>query len=61
MLPEDYNYGKQTWVFRVQSPEDFYNQLRAAHREDYAREQEFDVEDTTMAQEMLQAIGIKTK
>jgi len=61
MLPEDHNYGKQTWVFYVQSSEDFYNQLRAAHREDAEREAEIDVEDTALAQQMLQAIGIKTQ
>lgn len=61
MLPEDHNYGKQTWVFYVQSPEDFYNQLRAAHKADAEFEAEIDVEDTALAEQMLQDIGIKTQ
>lgn len=60
-MNEEFEWKPISYIFHVQNPEDFYNQLRAAHREDYAREQEIDVEDTTMAQEMLQAIGIKTK
>jgi hypothetical protein len=61
MLPENHNYYKQTWVFHVQNAEDFYNQLRAAHREDAEREEEIDVENTELAEQMLQAIGIKTQ
>ena len=53
------NYGKQTWVFRIQSPEDFYNQLREYHRLDLAIEQAIDVEDTTLAKQMLQSIGVR--
>jgi hypothetical protein len=60
MLPENYNYNK-TYIFYVQNPDDFYNQLRAAHKEDVTREAEIDVEDTALAQQMLQAIGIKTQ
>jgi hypothetical protein len=55
------NYGKQTWVFRIQSPEDFYNQLRAAHREDANREAEIDTTNLTLAKEMLEKIGIVVK
>jgi hypothetical protein len=60
MLPEDYNYNK-TYIFYVQNPEDFYSQLRAAHGADVEREAEIDVEDTALAEKMLQAIGIKTQ
>lgn len=60
MLPDDYNYNK-TYIFYVQSPEDFYRQLRAAHKEDADFEAEIDVEDLSIAEEMLQAIGIATK
>jgi hypothetical protein len=55
------NYGKQTWVFRIQSPEDFYNQLRAAHRDDANREAEIDTTNLTLAKEMLEKIGIVVK
>lgn len=60
MLPEDYNYNK-TYIFYVQSPEDFYRQLRAAHQADVIQEENIDVEDLSVAEEMLQAIGIATK
>jgi hypothetical protein len=46
------------YTFHIQSAEDFYNQLRAFHREDYAREQEIDVDNLELAQSMLKGIGI---
>lgn len=46
------------YTFNIQSAEDFYNQLRAFHREDYAREQEIDVDNLELAQSMLKGIGI---
>lgn len=60
MLPEENEnpYGKQTWIFHVQSAEDFYNQLRAAHLEDLNSENEIDLEDLTLAKTMLKNIGI---
>ena len=62
MLPEDYNYNyNKTYTFYIQNPEDFYNQLRAAHDADAELEAEIDVEDTALAEQMLQAIGIKTQ
>jgi hypothetical protein len=48
-------------VFYIQSVEDFHNQLREFHRQDTAQEDEIDVEDLSVAEEMLQAIGIATK
>ncbi len=61
MLPEDYNYNK-TYIFYVQNPDDFYNQLRAFEQEHNLIDQTVDeTTDLTMAQEMLQAIGIATK
>lgn len=58
MLPEDYNYSNKTWVFYVQSPEDFYAQLRSAHQQDAAQEAEIDVNDLELAQNMLRGIGV---
>ena len=53
------NYGKTTWVFHVQSPEDFYAQLRAFEQEHGLIDQTVDENtDLTLAQEMLQAIGV---
>lgn len=61
MLPEDYNYNK-TYIFYVQNPDDFYNQLRAFEQEHNLIDQTVDeTTDLTMAQQMLQAIGIATK
>lgn len=53
--PKPYNIN---YTFHIQSTEDFYNQLRAYHREDYAREQAVDVEDLKLAQDMLRSIGV---
>jgi hypothetical protein len=61
MLPEDYNYNK-TYISYVQNQDDFYNQLRAFEQEHNLIDQTVDENtDLTMAQEMLQAIGIATK
>jgi hypothetical protein len=54
-------YGRQTWIFHVQSVEDFEKQLKEWELAHSQVDDKVDVEDTTMAQEMLQAIGIKTK
>lgn len=51
-------YGRQTWTFHIQSVEDFHKQLREFADTNYT---EIEVEDTQLAEEMLQAIGIKTK
>ena len=53
----DNNYNIN-YSFHVQSPEDFYNQLRAFHLEDWRKEEEIDVSDTTLAKEALAKIGI---
>jgi len=56
------NYSKTTWVFRVQSLEDFYDQLRAFEQEHGLIDQTVDENtDLTLAREMLQTIGIATK
>jgi hypothetical protein len=56
------NYNKTTWVFRVQSLEDFYDQLRAFEQEHGLIDQTVDENtDLTLAREMLQTIGIATK
>jgi hypothetical protein len=56
------NHNKTTWVFRVQSPEDFYDQLRAFEQEHGLIDQTVDENtDLTLAREMLQTIGIATK
>lgn len=61
MLPDDYNYNK-TYIFYVQNPDDFYNQLKAVEQEHNLIDQTVDENtDLTMAQQMLQAIGIATK
>jgi len=57
-MNEEWNWKPVGYIFNIQSPEDFYNQLRAFHREDYAREQAVDLEDLTLAQDMLRGIGI---
>jgi hypothetical protein len=57
-MDED-NYSKQSWVFFIQSPEDFYAQLRAFEQEHGLIDQTVDENtDLTLAQEMLQAIGV---
>ena len=53
----DNNYNIN-YSFHVQSPEDFYNQLRAFHLEDWRKEQEIGVSDTTLAKQELAKIGI---
>lgn len=55
MENNDYNIN---YSFHVQSPEDFYNQLRAFHLEDWRREQAVDVSDLTLAKEALAKIGV---
>jgi hypothetical protein len=56
------NHNKTTWVFRVQSLEDFYDQLRAFEQEHGLIDQTVDENtDLTLAREMLQTIGIATK
>jgi lysozyme family protein len=51
-------YKAINYTFYIQSPEDFYHQLKQFADENYAEEA---VEDTQLAEEMLQAIGIATK
>lgn len=58
-MNEHFNWEPINYIFHVQSSEDFYNQLRAFEAKHY--EENVDVDDTSLAQEMLQAIGIKTK
>ena len=57
-MEKDFNWKRIDYVFNVQSPEDFYNQLRAFHREDWKQEQEIDVMDLSLAQDMLRGIGV---
>jgi len=55
-------YKSQTWVFHVQNAEDFYRQLRDFEQEHGLIDQTVDEHtDLTLAREMLQAIGIRTK
>lgn len=58
MLPEDHNYGKQTQVFHIQNPEDFYNKLREYHTLDLAIERERETDDLELARNMLRGIGV---
>lgn len=58
-MNEEHKPYKINYTFHIQSTDDFYNQLRAFHREDYAREQEIDLEDLSLAQDMLKSIGVK--
>ena len=54
------NYYKNiSYSFKIQSPEDFYNQLRTFHRDDWKKEQEIDTSDLTLARSALESIGIK--
>lgn len=46
------------YKFYIQSPEDFYRQLRAYERNDYFNELEIDTDDLTLAQDMLKSIGV---
>ena len=46
------------YKFYIQSPEDFYRQLRAFERNDYLNELEIDTDDLTLAQDMLRSIGV---
>ena len=57
-MNEEHKPYNISYTFHIQSAEDFYNQLRAFHREDYAREQAADLEDLTLAQNMLRGIGV---
>lgn len=51
-----------SYVFYVQNAEDFYSQLKAFEQEHNLIDQTVDENtDLFVAQEMLQAIGIKTK
>lgn len=56
-MREEWNWQPVNYVFHIQNPEDFYQQMR----EFVDTHVEEDVEDTQLAEEMLQAIGIKTK
>lgn len=54
-MDKDYKPYNISYVFYVQSPEDFYRQLYEFAEKHY---EENDVEDTNLAKEMLQAIGV---
>lgn len=56
MNEEEWNWKPVNYVFHIQNPEDFYNQMRQ-FADRYNDEDE--VEDLSTAKEMLQAIGIK--
>lgn len=58
MNEEDNNWKHVSYIFNVQSPEDFYRQLRAYERNDYLNELEIDLDDLTLAQDMLKSIGV---
>jgi hypothetical protein len=51
-------YKKISYKFYVQSPEDFYKQLRAFERNDHLNELEIDTDDLTLAKNMLESIGV---
>lgn len=57
-MNEEHKPYNISYTFHIQSAEDFYNQLRAFHREDYAREQEIDVDNLELAQDILRSIGV---
>lgn len=54
------NY-KQNYTFHVQSPEDFYRQLKEFNQQDQQLEDAIDLKDLSEAKQMLNQIGIKTK
>lgn len=54
-------YGKQSYQFRVQSPEDFYRQLREFSEKIEQMEELLELGDCAEARDMLNSIGIKTK
>lgn len=57
-MNEEHKPHNINYTFHIQSAEDFYNQLRAFHIEDYSLEQKIDLDDLSLAQEMLRNIGI---
>jgi hypothetical protein len=58
MNTED-NNTPQYYTFHIQSAEDFYRQLHQQITQDWADEQNADVEDTALAKNMLKSIGVK--
>lgn len=60
-MNEEDNWKHISYIFHVQSPEDFYRQLKAFERKDYLDELEIDTDDLTYAQEMLKSIGVHCK
>lgn len=61
-MEQNNNYQSQTWIFYVQSPDDFYNQLREFEKQHGLIDQTVDeTTDLTLAREMLQAIGINAQ
>lgn len=54
-------YGKQSYTFNVQSPDDFYRQLREFADKVEQMEDLLELGDCAEAREMLNSIGIKTK
>lgn len=60
-MNENDNWKHVSYIFNVQSPEDFYAQLRAFERNDYLNELEIDTDDCSLAQNMLMSIGVNVK
>ena len=57
-MSKDYNIN---YTFHVQSAEDFYKQLKEFERQDHLNELEIDVDDCTLAQDILRGIGVNIK
>ena len=57
-MSKDYNIN---YTFHVQSAEDFYKQLKEFERQDHLNELEIDVDDCTLAQDMLRGISVNIK
>jgi len=58
---ENYNPYRINYTFHIQGVDDFYEKLQEYHRLDLEIEQEREVDNVDLAQDMLQAIGIKTE
>lgn len=50
-----------SYIFYVQSVEDFYNQLREFELEDRIKQLKVDTENLDLAQNMLNSIGVQCK
>lgn len=58
-MKEEWNWKPANYVFHVQNADDFYRQLQQ-FVDTHLREED-EVEDLSLANEMLQSIGVKCK